>query len=480
MGRSKFKPFDTRLTIEKFSQDYRGIAFQVGNQGQNHKIEVIGALPGEELEAHVYAKKRRLYKARLKNISKPSPLRITPPCPYVPICGGCSFQHLNYQSQLEEKQKHLESLFADTLIQQDLHLSPIIGCKTPWKYRNKMEYTFSQNREGEQFLGLILADSKGKVLNLNSCSIAPDWFCNVLNGVRLWWRHSSLKAYHRLKNEGSLRTLTLREGRNTQHKMVILTVSGRAEYAIPKEDLDSFVSSICQSLTDVSQLSIFLRIQQIQKGEPTQYYELPLLGSEYLEEKLHIHLLDRSLELNFKISPSSFFQPHTTQAQVLYQTALEKLDLKATMEVCDFYCGTGTIGLIMSQFVKNVRGIELNPYAVFDARLNQELNNIKNVQFEIGDVGLVLQKWREKDPSYHPDVVVVDPARQGLDEKAITHILALKPQKILYISCNPASQKRDIDIILNHNYALVHLQGVDQFAHTVHLETIAVLEFKQG
>lgn len=459
----------TQLLITSLACDGKGVA-PLGDS----KVEVFTALPGDELLVELGKKRRRIYPGFLRGIVDPSPQRVKPRCKHVSSCGGCAWQQMDYAEQLKEKQRRIEALFSSFLEKDGALLHPILPCSTPWHYRNKMEYSFSQNREGEKFLGLVLADTKGRVFNLEECHLTNVWFPKTLAAVRAWWLATDLQAYHLHKNIGSLRTLTLREGAKTGDKMALLTVSGNPDFRLTKSQLDGFVEAVCRSLpeSDHSRLSIFLRIQQIAKGSPTQFFELQLFGPDHIREELEI----KNRRLTFKISPTSFFQPNTLQAEQLYTRALEMLQLSAQARVFDLYCGTATISMALAAEASHVIGIELNPHAVFDAEGNRELNGINNLEILCGDVGKVLTQLCAQTDFVPPDAVVVDPPRSGLDSLALSHILTLRPAKILYISCNPKTQAENIQILSEGGCRLTALQPVDQFPHTLHIENIALLE----
>lgn len=394
-------------------------------------------------------------------------------CPHAAICGGCKRQQTPYSTQLQDKQNSIENLFS-AYLKEGAVLHPIIPCDDPWAYRNKMEFTFSQNRAGDRFLGLMLAASrKGHVFNVEECHIAPSWFTEVLGAVRNWWIESGLEAYYTYKDEGSLRTLILREGKRTGDKMAMLTVSGNPAYALDKAQITSFANAVKNALpeTEWPSLSIFLRIQQIAKGTPTQFYELHLHGPAHIKERLNIE----NAQLTFKISPTSFFQTNTAQAEKLYARALQMLELSSKEHVFDLYCGTATLSMALALGAEKVTGIELNPHAVFDAEENKAINGVSNLEVICGDVGKTLATLRKSEGFRPPDVVVVDPPRCGLDNTAIEHILALGPKKILYISCNPKTQAENIYLLHQAGYKLTDIQPVDQFPHTLHTENIAVL-----
>jgi 23S rRNA (uracil1939-C5)-methyltransferase len=337
---------------------------------------------------------------------------------------------------------------------------PIIPCKNLWHYRNKMEFSFSQNKAGDRFLGLILRKSRGKVFNLEECFIAPEETAEILARVRAWWEGTCLRAFHFRSGEGTLRTLTLRESRRTGQKLALLTVSGRAEFAMTQTQLSQFV----EALGDPS-MSVFLQIHQAIAGRPTQFFEMHLSGLTHIVEK--ITLDGRTFE--FKVSPTSFFQPNTEQAEILYQTALNLPTLTSDSIVYDLYCGTATLGILCAPRVNQVIGIELNPHAVFDGQMNGEINNLTNLQLFCGDVAHVLMEQTVPKP----DLVILDPPRAGLDPAALEILRRLNPPQILYISCNPKTQAQNL--LELPGYQIIKIQPVDQFPHTPHIENIVYL-----
>ncbi len=441
---------------------------------QAGKVEVIGGLPGDELSVRLGKKRRGKWRADLSTILHPSPLRVQPRCVHVPSCGGCTWQQMDYAAQLQEKQHRVKALFSP-LLSPEVECMPILACADPWRYRNKMEFSFSQNRAGEKFLGLIIAGSKGHVLNLTECHLVSEWYIQLLGNIRAWWESSGLGAY-RMNDTGTLRTLIVREGKRTGDKLVMLTVSGNPAYAIHQPQLKSFLAAVKASLPEEQwpRLSIFLRIQQLHKGSPTQFFEMHLHGPDHLLEKMSL-ALDRPLELSFKISPTSFFQPNTFQAEKLYSAALSMVSFPKK-HVLDLYAGTATLGMALAARAEKVTAIEINPHACFDAEANKELNGLSNLEILCGDVGKKLDDLRKRADFIAPDLVVVDPPRTGLDAAALSHLKALRPQEILYVSCNPETQAANIQELVLSGYRLVKLQPVDQFPHTPHIENIALLK----
>ena len=370
-------------------------------------------------------------------------------CNHLSECGGCTFQQMPYEEQLQQKQAAIEALFPMA--------KTIVPCQNPWRYRNKMEFSFSQNKAGDKYLGLIMRSSRGKVFNLHECLLAPSWMAETLQRVKAWWDQTEIPAFHFHRGTGTLRTLTLREGRRTGDRLAMLTVSGDPKYALTRTQLNGFLKAL-----DNPQMSTFLRVQQCIPKTPTQFFEMHLCGPDHIRDELHL----QGRVLSFKISPSSFFQPNTEQAEVLYTKALEMTTSSSL--VYDLYCGTATLGMAFALKAKKVVAIELNPYAVFDARINAEQNQIENITIECGDVGKILATTSDT-----PDLVIVDPPRPGLDSLALEQLKRLQPRQILYVSCNPATQAKNIAELVD--YQVVHVQPVDQFPHTKHIENIVLL-----
>lgn len=453
------------LSIETFNKKGWGVAHLPAN-----RVEVIGGIPGDLVNVAVLSKKRGTIRGIVREVTQPSVDRVLPRCSHVPHCGGCTWQQMDYPAQIKEKERRIKEMFSPFV--EEGKFLPMIPCPDPWGYRNKMEFSFSQNRAGEQFLGLILAGSKGHVFNLSECHLTSGWFAEVVNKTREWWTQSGLRAY-RFDDTGSLRTLVVRESKRTGDRLVMLTVSGNPAYAPTQAVLSRFVETIKKTLPDEGNLSIFLRVQQCIKGSETQFFEILLHGQDHLREKL----LVSGSELTFKISPTSFFQPNTVQAERLYSAALQMIT-SPKRHALDLYAGTSTFGMVLAKRVEKVTTIELNPHAVFDAGINKEWNQIENLSICCGDVGETLKKLRA-DPEFIPvDLVVVDPPRVGLDKTAMEQIKSLGSNEILYVSCNPETQVTNVKEFIDAGYQVSQLQPVDQFPHTRHIENIVLLALK--
>jgi 23S rRNA (uracil1939-C5)-methyltransferase len=439
-------------TVQSFSLKGYGIA---------DETEIAHVIPGDRILFELTRKKRRPKKGRLLEILTPSIDRVEPRCIHARTCGGCCWQQMSYKAQLKQKQERVRGAFG---VEPD----PIIPSDAPFGYRNKMEFTFSENRGGQKYLGLMIAQAEPYVFNLTECHLTSPWFAQVLSKVRTWWEASTIKAFYPPSDTGSLRYLTVREAKRTGQKMVILNVSGNPEFALTRADLNDFVAAV-QSAVE-GEISIFLRIHQTKKGKPTNFFEMHLCGPDHMIEELHL----ASGKLKFKMSPISFFQPNTFSAEKLYDTAISMLP--ECEVVYDLFCGTGTLGMIASQKAKQVIGIELSPEAVIDAEENLKRNGICNMSLHQGDVGHVITRLMENPEFKRPDAVIVDPPRAGLDSLAIHHLKILQPKTIIYISCNPLTQAENVAELLKSGYLLKRLQPIDQFPQTYHIENIALLE----
>ena len=373
-------------------------------------------------------------------------------CCHIGICGGCKFQQVPYNEQVENKQRQIAELFALDAV------DPIIASKSPWSYRGKMEFSFSQDKKGEKYLGLVMPKSRGKVFSLTECHIGFPWMAEVVKSVRSWWEKSRLEAFFPPKGIGSLRTLTMRSSRDGKEKMVILTVSGDSEYALTRDELNSFITSAKPD----ENTSVFLVLQMAKKGQETEFFEMHLSGPDHLKETLG--------GFEFHISPRSFFQPNVNVAEVMFAKAIDMLKLTGTEKVLDLYCGMGTIGILLSSHVRQVIGIEISPSSIADAKEALKRFNIENMHVYAEDVGTFLES---KSDLFTPDIIVVDPPRTGLDKKAIAAINTLAPKKLLYISCNPITQKENLDHF--PGYKIAQIAPFDPFPHTKHIENIILL-----
>jgi 23S rRNA (uracil1939-C5)-methyltransferase len=458
-------PETAQLQIQEFSLKGYGVArWNRPAPLPPLEVETAHTLPGDTVVVEMRKKMRGVRKGRLLEVLQPSSNRTEARCKHARVCGGCCWQQMRYEAQLHEKQERVKRAFKN-----GWPVHPIIPAEKIFGYRNKMEFTFSENRAGTRYLGLMIAQAEPYVFNIEECHLANTWFIQVVNNVRTWWEESGLKAYGAPRDEGTLRYLTLREAIRTGQKMAILNMSGNPAYAPTREQLDRLIAAVQNGLQEP--ISLFLRIHQTKKGTPTHFYEMHLAGPDHIIEELHL----AQGTLSFKISPSSFFQPNTLQAEKLYDAAMNLLRPLEPQIVYDLYCGTGALGMAASRFAKQVIGIEISPEAVLDAEENVKRNGLSNCTFQQGDTGKILTRLLAQPGFQKPDVVIVDPPRAGLDPLAIHHLKTLSPRAVLYISCNPTTQAENVQELLRFGYRLETLQPVDQFPHTYHIENIALL-----
>ncbi len=466
---------DKPLFISEWDQEGNGLAAHTRQDGKVIWVAVPLSIPGEEVEVSSIFKKGKgsvRHRADICAIKKPSPCRVIPRCPHVGTCGGCVWQHLSYDLQVETKQKWIESLFAP-LVESPAAISPLIPCENIYEYRNKMEFSFSQDKAGKQFLGLF--GLRGKVILLNECHLVKPWVGALLHAVRAWWALSFLQAYNWRNNEGTLQNLTVREAATSGDRMVILTVSGNPAFAPKKEQLEAFCAAVKSVATpENKELTIVLSIRQIAPKHPTQVYDMILFGKDHIREKLKVQLTVER-ELDFHIGPRSFFQPNTFQAQKVYSKALSLASLGENDTVFDLYCGIGVFGMFAALEAKKAVGIEISPDAAYDAKINSQRLGLGNFTVYAGDVGAMLHDF----PESRPDVVIVDPPRAGL-QKAVEQISLLKPKRLVYVSCNPRTQAEDAYKLKELGWHIRSLQPIDQFPHTPHVENIALFEADYG
>ncbi len=480
-GMSKQPPV-VEIKITGYSKEGFGQGEWILSQkGAPRLVEVPFTKPGDSVLVQIGKKKGHAYQAKPIEWFCHASEKSTPKCKHFGSCGGCRWQHLSYQEQTAIKEEKIRHLFSPFLNGSTI-IYPIIPCDPPWQYRNKIELSFSSDKYGKRYLGFVLEGSRGHVFELQECHLVRPWFVCAAQAAFRWWEKSGVDAYHLGCDKGALRTLTLREGVRSKDKMVVLTVSGNPAYALNQKQIDAFIAAMREALIPYQEegnLSLFLRIQQIAKGRATQFYEMHLFGSDHLREMLSIETEPEKRHLlEFRISPSAFFQPNTLQAERLYSRAIQLTDIPQGGTVFDLYCGTGTLGICMAKKAKKVIGIELSQEAALDARENVKANQLDNVTIYTGDVGKTLPDLlRGTDRA--PSAIIVDPPRAGLDQRAIDHLIEIKAPILTYISCNPATQAENAADLIKKGYRLMALQPVDQFPQTPHVENIALFSLEK-
>ncbi len=419
-------------------------------------VFVRRGLPGDRVRARVTKVKRGFAEALATEVLEPSSHRVEAPCTHYPACGGCRFQDLDYAVQAQAKEDQVRDALTRIGGLTDPPLEPILPAASPFFYRNKMEYSFTQTPDGPA-LGLHKAGRWDEVLEIEKCWLTTDLGNAIRNSVRDWAREEGLVAYDQAEHTGYLRHLVLREGRNTGQVLVLLVTA-------PGEKFER--GYLVEVLTRFPEVRSIHWAVNDQPSEVTNLPSTVLWGEDAIEEEL--------LGLRFRIRPNAFLQTNTEMAEKLYELAIEYAALTGTETVYDLYCGTGTIGIAMARNALSVWGVEISEEAVACALENLELNSIGNAAFFAGNVGQSIEELLER--AGPPDVVVVDPPRAGLAGKALKRTGELGAPRLVYVSCNPTTLASDLKVLSGeYGYELVRAKPVDMFPHTPHVETVALL-----
>ena len=436
-----------------YTYDGKGIV-----KSNNKVIFVDNVLEGEEVEIEIVHESKNQTLGQLTKIIKSSPYRIKPFCSLAKECGGCALQHLEYKNQLKFKTNHVQDCISK-FAKIDIKVKDCLGMENPFNYRNKSQVPFSMLNK--KICYGFYKQNTHKIIQMNECSVQTNDANEILKTIKFLMEKYRLKAYEEDKRKGIIRHVLIKKGFATNQVMVVL-ITNENSFPNRKEFVKDLVKSH-QNIKTVVQ-NINTRDTNVILGEK----ETILYGNGYIEDIL--------LGIKFKISSKSFYQINPIQTASLYSKAIELADLSKNDRILDAYCGIGTIGLIASQKVNEVIGVEIVKEAVKDAKNNASINNINNANFVLGDACefmVDLAKTSEKI-----DVVFVDPPRKGCDNKFLTSLMKLSPQKIVYISCNPSTLARDLEI-LKEKYDVLEIQPVDMFPHTFHIETIALLHLKK-
>ena len=419
---------------------------------EDREYHFKGGIVGQRVEIKVRGKKSK--KAKLLNIIERSDIEIESQCPHSEKCGGCSYQTLSYEEELKYKKELIENLFKEHGIEREIEIIPSPVHKN---YRNKMEYTFGDEYKGGPLsLGLHVKNRFYEIINTTDCKIVDDDFNTIRAEVRNYFEELGEGQYNRKRHEGFLRHLLIRKATKTGEIMILLSTSSQS-----KLDEEAFIKFLLD-LDLKGQIVSIYHVKNDALSDAIVPEEIKLIyGKDHIEEEV--------LGLRFKISPFSFFQTNTKSAEVLYKMAREKIDAKDKL-VFDLYSGTGTITQVLAESAKKVIGVEIVEEAVEAARENAKLNGIDNVEFIASDVLKVLD-----DLDKNPDLIVLDPPREGINPKAIDKIIDFDPEKFLYISCNPVTLVRDLGVFKERGYEIEELEIVDQFPKTSHAECVVLM-----
>lgn len=376
-------------------------------------------------------------------------------CPLAKKCGGCDYQGMSYEQQLKEKEQTVRKLMKGLG-----EVSPIIGAKEPYHYRNKIHAVFSRQKNGEIVSG-IYQEGSHRVVPVDACQIENEKADEIIVSVRKLLKSFKIKVYDEDTDFGLLRHVMVRTGHVSGQIMVVLVV--RSPIFPSKNNFVKALRALHPEITTVV-LNVNERKTSMVLGERN----ITIYGKGYIEDTL--------CGCTFRISPTSFYQIHPVQTERLYKTAMMLARLNKRNVVIDAYCGIGTIGMVAAKTVKEVIGIELNAEAVRDANANAKRNHMDNIRFVQGDAGKFMEGMADREEQV--DVVFMDPPRSGSDEAFLNSLLILAPKKIVYISCNPETQARDLKVLCRKDYQVETIQPVDMFPFTKHVETVALLTKK--
>ena len=440
------------LEIEDCGIDGEGIG-----KADGFTVFVKDAVIGDTVTAKIIKAKKNYGYGRLMEVLKPSPYRVEPKCEFARQCGGCQLQALSYDQQLVFKTNkvkgHLERIGGFT----DIPMEPIIGMDELFHYRNKAQFPVGRNKEGKIVTGFY-AGRTHNIIENRDCALGVAENKEVLDRVIAHMEKYGIEPYNEATGKGLVRHVLIRYGYFTKEVMVCLILNGNK---IPKEE--QLVKSLCEipGMTSIT-INVNKKHSNVILGE-----EIRLLwGQEYIT--------DRIGDISYQISPLSFYQVNPMQTQKLYAKALEYADLHGEETVWDLYCGIGTISLFLAQKAKFVRGVEIVPAAIENAKENAKLNGLENTEFFVGKAEEVLPREYKKNGVY-ADVIVVDPPRKGCDETLLETMIEMNPERIVYVSCDSATLARDLKYLCERGYELRKVCPVDQFGMTVHVETVVLL-----
>ncbi len=498
-------------------------------RADGYTLFVSGALPGERIQARVLKTKKQYGYAKLLKVLNESPDRVQAPCPIYTQCGGCQLQHMSYAGQLEWKRQHVidnlerigkltvqkqagsddadsqlvegtvtentpipgasaEGTTVKSSVDQNMHSSaaeahvpdvqhpadastsmnpivsashairvlPTLGMSEPWRYRNKAQVPIGQ--QDGQLVGGFYARGSHRIVDMQSCLIQDSRNDELVNKVKAIGQELHIQPYNEETGEGILRHVVVKVGFATNEMMIVLVTNGERLPRKPewieriRAEMPQVVS-ICQNINTKQTNVIF--------GDETR----TLWGRDVIHDYIG--------DVKFAISARSFYQVNPVQTEVLYEKAVQYAGLTGKETVIDAYCGIGTISLFLAQHAKRVYGVEIVKEAIEDARKNAELNGMTNVEFEVGASEDVIPRWKEQGIT--ADVIVVDPPRKGCDPRLLETIVQMQPEKVVYVSCNPSTLARDLQVLEAGGYRTVEVQPVDMFPHTVHVESVALL-----
>lgn len=422
-------------------------------------IFVPGALVKEEVRIKIVKVNKNFAFGKLIEIIKQSKYREVPVCNIYKRCGGCQLQHYSYEAQLEFKRNRVKDCIERIGKLQGITLHKVIGMDNPYRYRNKVQLPVGE-KDGEIKIGFY-AERSHEIVHMDSCAIQDEAADKAVQLIKKWMETYNIKPYNEEKHSGVLRHIMIRKAFKTEELMIVLVT--RTKELPCKNEL---VDLIVQNIKDIK--SIVQNVNEKKTNVILGQNSLTLWGQDTIS--------DYTGRFKFNISPLSFFQVNPIQTEVLYNKVLEYADLSGNETVFDAYCGTGTISLFLSEKAKKVYGIEIIPQAIENANINAKQNNVKNVEFIVGQSEKVIPELINN--GIKAEVVVVDPPRKGCEKVLLESIAKMKPERIVYVSCDPGTLARDLAILNDLGYKTLEVQPVDMFPQTSHVETCVLLQRK--
>lgn len=449
----------------------------VGRTSAGYTLFIPNTLPGEQVEAKILKSKKQYGYAKVTAFKNVSEQRVEPPCPIYKECGGCQLQHFDYEGQLVWKRQHVidsltrigklqvageQKVGAEgdaTSTEHQVIVHPTVGMDNPWRYRNKAAVPIGRGESSEELVGGFYAKGSHRIIDMKDCMIQKERNDEVIHQVKEIARELRVLPYDEETGTGILRHVVTRIGVVTGEVMVVL-ITNTSRIARQPEWIEHIrkripnVKSIVHNVNDKVTNAIF--------GETTKV----IWGSEVIYDELD--------GIRFAISARSFYQVNPEQTISLYRKAVEYAGLTGKEQVIDAYCGIGTISLFLARNAGHVYGVEIVPEAIEDAKRNAKLNGLENTTFEAGPAEIVIPRWKKK--GMKADVIVVDPPRKGCDAELLDTILAIRPERVVYVSCNPSTLARDLRLLEDGGYRTVEVTPVDMFPHTGHVEVVTWLE----
>ena len=431
-------------------------------EDKGYTLFVKDALIGDCVRVKVIKSKKNYGYGRLMEILTPSPYRVPAKCPVSRTCGGCQIMHLDYKEQLRFKENKVRNLLERVGKLQDFQMLPIIGMKEPYYYRNKAQFPVGKNKEGKIVMGFY-AGHTHSIVDTEHCYIQHPLNEILVHKIKGWMEEYSVEPYNESTGQGLVRHVLTRIGESTGQVMVCLVINGEK---IPHaQELIGILTAV-EGMTSIC-LNINREKTNVILGDKVE----TLWGQPYITDYIG--------KIAYQISPLSFYQVNPRQTRILYETALKFAALRPGEVVWDLYCGIGTISLFLAQTASRVCGVEIVPQAIDDARSNARLNHMENVEFFVGKAEEVLPREYESNGIY-ADVIVVDPPRKGCDPELLECMVKMAPNRIVYVSCDPATLARDLNYLSGNGYRVKKVQCVDMFGHSVHVETVCLMSRVEG